>query len=284
MAFQPLASPLIDSHCHLVPQVYGDGVPEVIERAFAAGIERVVNIGGGDGMAGNHEVLRMNALDARLHPVVGVHPHDARLLTDHPEILDELSAMARRPEVVGFGEIGLDYYYDLSPRPAQQSALEAQLDVAMSAGKPVVIHVRDAYDDLLSILGACNAWALPVVFHCFSSDWAFARRCIDRGAFIGISGIVTFRRAEEVREVASKVPVERLLLETDSPYLAPEPFRGRRNEPALVHAVALEVARLRNMDVADLAALASDNARRLFSLPPCTRKGATRSTSVPSGE
>ncbi len=265
-AIEPVPAPLIDSHCHLVPQVYGGDTTAVVARAFAANLACVINIGAGDGMAGNREVLRMWETDHRLHPVVGLHPHDAHLADTNPELLNELGELARRPEVVGFGEIGLDYHYDLSPRPVQRAVLQAQLAIALEVEKPIVIHVREANDDLLEIMDRAGAWAHPVVIHCFSSDWPFARQCLDRGATLGISGIVTFKNALEVKEVAARAPVERLILETDSPYLAPVPFRGQRNEPAHVHAVAREVATLKEIDPAALAAVTTRNVQNLFAI------------------
>ena len=268
MTFHPLDAPLIDSHCHLAPHVYHDDTTQVVARTFAAGIERIINIGAGYGMDGNREVLQMHAQDSRLHPVVGIHPHDARLVRNDPSSLETLAGMLERTEVVALGEIGLDYYYDLSPRPDQLQALEAQLDLGRRFGKPVVVHVRDADDDLLAVFDSVGAWEQTVIIHCFSSDWTFARKCLDRGAHIGISGIVTFKNAADVKEVAAKIPDDRLLIETDSPYLAPAPFRGKTNEPALIHATARHVASLRQTDTNALAALTARNARRVFRLDP----------------
>ncbi len=266
MTLEPLEAPIIDSHCHLAPHVYQHETDQVVARTFAAGIERVINIGAGHGMAGNDEVLRMHAKDARLHPTVGVHPHDAKLVREDPSCLDVLGEMLERPEVVALGEVGLDYHYDFSPRPDQIKALEAQMDMARGGGKPVIIHVREAEEDLLAVLDNARAWDGTVLIHCFSSDWAFARRCLDRGGYIGISGIVTFKKANEVQAVAEKVPDERLLIETDSPYLAPVPFRGKTNEPAFILATVRHLATLRQQDVHALAARTSANARHVFRL------------------
>jgi TatD DNase family protein len=175
--------------------------------------------------------------------------------------------MARRPEVVAYGELGLDYYYDNAPREVQQEVLREQLRLARKVGLPVIVHDRDAHDDMLAILDEEGAWELGVVIHCFSGDMGLAEQCLSRGAWLSIPGVVTFKNATALHEVAAKAPLEKLFIETDSPYLAPVPYRGKRNEPAYVHAVAREIAKLRETDANDVARITSENARSFFRLP-----------------
>lgn len=267
IALETVGAPLIDSHCHLAPSVFGDETGDVVERVFATGLERVVNVGAGHGMDGNLEVLAMYQQTPRLHPTIGVHPHDASILEADPGLADELLALAGRPEVVAYGEIGLDYYYNFSTPDVQREGLRRQLEIARFVGKPLIIHDRDAHEDVLRLLEDGHSWELGVVFHCFSGDWSLAERCLERGAYLGVPGIVTFNKADDLKEVVTKAPMDRLLVETDSPYLAPVPFRGRRNEPAFVQMVAREIARLRNVAVEEVARITSENARRLFALP-----------------
>jgi len=257
-----LNAPLIDSHCHLVPRCFGDEIDQVMQRAFDGGLERMVNIGAGYGMEGNLQALEMHKRDA-----IGIHPHDAGLLTEDPGLYDTLLGLARRPEVVGFGEIGLDFYYEHAPRAAQFEALRRQVEIAREVGKPIIVHDRDAHAEMLETLDECRAWELGVVIHCFSGDRTLAEACLSRGAFLSIPGVVTFKNATQLHEVAATAPLDRLFIETDSPYLAPVPFRGKRNEPAWVNAVAREIAHLRDLDPEEVASATSENARRFFRLP-----------------
>lgn len=265
--FEPLSHKLIDSHCHVVPRTFGDDTPAIVQRMFDGGLERAVNIGAGYGMEGNRQALEMFQHDSRLHPTIGIHPHDASILKETPELYDELLLLASRPEVVAYGEVGLDYYYEHSDREAQREALRAQVELARKVEKPLIVHDRDAHDELLQILDETHAWELGVVIHCFSGDWTLAQACLARGAYLSIPGIVTYKTATDLQEVSAKAPLERLFIETDSPYLAPVPYRGKRNEPAWVHAVAREIARLRDADVEEVVVATAENARRFFRLP-----------------
>lgn len=268
VVFEPLRTPLIDSHCHVVPRTYGEELPHIIQRMFEGGaLERAVNIGAGYGLEGNEQALEVFQAEPRLHPTIGIHPHDARLFTEDPQLADKLLRMAARPEVVAYGEVGLDYYYEHSDRQVQQEALRTQVEIARQVGKPLIVHDRDSHEDMLSILDECRAWELGVVIHCFSGDWTLAQACLARGAYLSIPGIVTYKTAEMLQEVAMRMPLERMFIETDSPYLAPVPYRGKRNEPAYVHAVARELARLRGEDVEHLIFVTAENARRFFGLP-----------------
>ncbi len=194
----------------------------------------------------------------------GVHPHDAAFAT--AQDWDGLAALCARPEVVAVGECGLDFHYDRSPRPAQREQFVRQLALASALGKPVVVHTREADRETAELLRAHLGPAGGVV-HCFTSDWAAARAYLDLGLFISLSGVITFKSAEATREAAAKAPLDRLLVETDAPFLAPVPLRGKRNEPALVVHTARKLAELRGLAFEELARATSSNARRALRLP-----------------
>lgn len=263
---RPVVGPVIDSHAHVSPRTFGEEVPQVLERAFASGLERIVNIGAGYGMQGIEEVLEVSAADDRIHPTVGIHPHDAHLLEADPSLYDRLEALGRTPGVVAWGEIGLDYYYDHSSPDAQRGALREQIRLARRLDLPIIVHDRDAHQEILDIFDEEGAWEVGVNIHCFSGDRAFADACISRGAVISLSGIVTFGSAANLHEVAATVDLSHLLVETDSPYLAPDPFRGKRNEPAYVHEVLRRVATLRGEEPEAIAEAVASNTRRFFRL------------------
>jgi len=256
---------LIDSHCHLDPTVYGGdaGVDDAVARARAAGVERMVTIGSGYGFESAARALAV----ARRHPMcvrasVGLHPHDAKLATD--DSLAALCAMAEAPEVLALGEMGLDYHYDSSPRDEQRHVFRAQLRAARASKLPVIIHDRESAGETLAILDDEAAWETGVLYHCYTGDVAAMEEIVARGGYISIPGIVTFKNGEVMRAVAARAPADRILLETDSPFLTPIPFRGRRNEPAYVTYVAQKVAEVRGVDAAALADQAGENTRRFF--------------------
>jgi TatD DNase family protein len=256
---------LIDSHCHLDPTVFGgdDGVDAAITRARAAGVDRMVTIGSGYGFESADRALAV----ARRHPdvvrcSVGLHPHDASLAD--ASALAALFALARAPEVVGLGEMGLDFHYDASPRDQQRAAFRAQLRAARELHLPVIIHDRESGGETLAILDEEGAWAGGVLYHCYTGDVAAMEAIVSRGGYISIPGIVTFKNGETMREVAAKVPDDRLLVETDSPFLTPVPYRGKRNEPAYVALVAQKVAEVRGITPDVLAEQAATNTRRFF--------------------
>ena len=199
-----------------------------------------------------------------IYGVVGVHPHEAKTFQDSD--LARMGEWIKSPKLVGVGEIGLDYFYDLSPRDTQKDVLQKQLDFAREQNVPVVFHVRDAHGDMTALLSARRATLPQGVFHCFSGSVETAREYLDMGFYISFAGPVTYKNAAKLQEVARYVPDDRLMVETDSPYLAPVPLRGKRNEPAYVAHVARVVAELRGMDVEELAALATANTCRLFGI------------------
>jgi TatD DNase family protein len=251
---------LVDSHAHLDFPEFDPDREAVIARARAVGMVAILNVGA-DLESSRVSVALAEQYDF-IYAAVGVHPHDARTLT--PSGLEELHALARHPKVVAVGEIGLDYYRDLSPRPVQRQAFADQLALAAELGLPVVIHSRDALDDTLAIL---RGWAGNGVLHSYSGGPERLEEVLAMGFSVGISGPVTFPNAHRLRTVAATVPLDRLLIETDCPYLTPEPYRGRRNEPAYVWYVAGAVARARGMPAEEVARVAAENAARLFQLP-----------------
>jgi TatD DNase family protein len=250
---------LIDSHAHLDFPQFDDDRDAVIERARGAGLVAILNAGA-DLPSSRAAVALADTYDF-IYAAVGVHPHDAATVT--PAVLDELRALARHPKVVAAGEIGLDYYRDLSPRPVQRRAFADQLALAVELHLPVVVHSREAHDD---VLAALQGWEGTGVLHSYSAGPERLEEVLGLGFSIGISGPVTFRKADQLRAVAAAVPLERLLVETDCPYLTPAPYRGKRNEPAYVRYVVEAVARARGMPAEAVARATSDNARRLFGM------------------
>jgi TatD DNase family protein len=245
---------------------------EVLARAFEAGVEALVAIGAGYGIEGNAAALELAARDPRLFATIGVHPHDARLLDEAGR--RRLREWLGQPRVVAVGECGLDYHYLHSPRPAQRAVFAEQLALARELGLPVSLHVRDdgprAYEELLDIWRAETHGDVPGVLHCYTHDLDFALRAMDENLLVSFSGIVTFRNADALRGVARGLPLDRILVETDAPFLAPEGRRGRRNEPAWVALVGEAVARARGIDASALARATTENARRFYRLPAGT--------------
>lgn len=253
---------LIDTHTHLdFPQFDGDR-ERVIERAAAAGVKAIVDIG--TDLASSQAAVALAEAYPQIYAAVGVHPHDAKTVTG--KLLEELRALALHSKVVAIGEIGLDFYRDLSPRDKQRQAFQQQLALASEIGKPVIIHDRDAHTEVMAIL---HRWAEggnqpSGVLHCFSGDLAMAQEAIELGFYISIAGPVTFKNARRLRELVRQLPLEKLLVETDCPYLTPRPHRGKRNEPAYVKLVAQEVARIKGMSLEEIAHNTSNNAQALF--------------------
>ncbi len=249
---------LVDSHCHLD---FPDFAPEreaVIERALAAGIGTMLTICTRlDQFAGVRAIAES---DPRIWCSVGAHPHEA---ADHADLLAErLVALAAHPKVVGIGETGLDFHYDLSPRDTQERVFRAHIAASKASGLPLIIHAREADEEVAGLLGAEQP--PPGVLHCFTGGRLLAEAALDLGFYISISGIVTFRNADDLRAIVRDVPLDRLLVETDAPYLAPVPYRGKRNEPAFVAATASVVAELKGIESEALAAATTENFFRLF--------------------
>lgn len=262
----------VDSHSHIDSQEFDDDRAEVLRRARAAGIETVVVIGTGDPHGGNFErAVRMaesyaDASDEMpaLFATVGVHPHDARLYDEAAEA-KLVGLVNENKRVIAWGEIGLDYHYDNSPREIQKEVFIRQLRLAREVNLPVIIHTREAEADTAALLEAeCAGSERAGVMHCFSGDVAFAEKMLELGFMISFAGNVTFRKAESLREAVKIVPLERMLIETDAPYLAPVPLRGRRNEPANVVETARLIAELRGVTIEEIGTVTTANFRRFF--------------------
>jgi len=260
----PPGATLIDSHCHLDEERFAADREAVIARALEAGVARMVTIGASGGMQANHDAVGLAQRHAGIFATVGIHPHEASVVT--AAVIDEISRLAGAPKVVAIGETGLDYYYDNSPRAAQQDAFRRFAALARQLRLPLVVHLRDAYDDAVAILRDERAAEAGGVIHCFSGDRQVARTFLDLGFHLSFSGIVTFKNADELRAVARLTPADRLLVETDAPFLAPVPYRGKRNEPAYVVQTAAAIAAERRQALGELAGLTRTNTERLFRL------------------
>ena len=232
---------LVDSHCHLDDAQFDADREQVIERARAAGVERMMAIGTGEGPPDLEAGLRLADRYPFIYATVGVHPHDASKAA--AGTFDRLRELLRHPKVLAMGEIGLDYHYDFSPRDVQREVFAKQLAIAGEAGKPVVIHTREAWDDTFGCFG--SNWTGVGIMHCFTGGPEQARQALDLGFHLSFGGVVTFPKAEENREAARLTPADRLLVETDAPYLAPVPHRGKRNEPAFVAETVRRLADVR---------------------------------------
>ena len=261
---------VVDTHCHLADAKFRDDVDAVIARASSAGVAQIISVGA----IGPIENDRLTVEIAERHPdvfsAVGVHPHDANDCT--PERIAQLRDLAASKKVVAIGESGLDFHYMHSPPEAQEASLRAHLALAAELGLPIVIHCRDAERRLVEIVREAGIPPRGGVIHCFTGDAGAAREFLAIGFCISFSGIVTFKNSAPIREAAAKVPDDRVMVETDAPYLAPEPYRGKRNEPAYVTRTLETLANLRRVDASALGTQVVANAARLFRLPPPAKK------------
>ncbi|MEN2826654.1 putative metal-dependent hydrolase YcfH [Mannheimia haemolytica] len=255
---------IIDSHCHLDSLDYETrhkNVDEVIENAKARGVHHFISVGTTVGRFEAMKNLTAHRNDVSLS--CGVHPLNVE---DEPFDYDKLFQFAQDPKVVAIGETGLDYHYTPETKALQQSLFVQQIEIANKLNKPLIIHSRSARQDTMDMLEQNNAEKCGGVLHCFTEDWAMAKRALDIGFYISISGIITFRNAEELREVVRKVPLDRLLVETDSPYLAPIPYRGKPNQPAYVRETCEYVATLKGVSTEELARITTENVQHLFNI------------------
>ena len=254
---------LFDSHCHLENGRFEEDLPEVMARMKDAGVNRCI-LAGSD-METSEQIVALTKEHAHVYGVVGIHPHDAKTWTD--DCAERLAQWVKEERIVGIGEIGLDYYYDHSPRDVQKEVFVKQLLLARELEMPAVFHVRDAHGDVLDLLRA-NRSQLPAgVVHCYSGSVESAREYLDMGFYISFAGPITFKNANKLLDAAKYVPADRILVETDSPYLAPVPMRGRRNEPTFVQYVAQTIAELRGVSAQEMAQTAFENTCRLFGIP-----------------
>ena len=249
---------LIDTHAHLVSLEDPDGA---VQNAAEAGIINIISMA--TGLESCYTTIDMARKHEQVYAAVGIHPHAASGYT--PQVLAEIESLTSQDKVVAVGETGLDYHYMNSPRDIQVESFSAHVDMATRLKLPFVVHVREADEDMINILSSSDLNDKPGVIHCFSGNWEMARKYLDLGFFISFSGIVTFNRAKELREAARNVPFDRILVETDSPYLAPVPHRGKPNEPANVKYVAEVVAKVRNVDMPTLENQLLENTKALFS-------------------
>lgn len=254
----------IDSHAHIDGPEFDADREAVIERARAAGVSLILNVGTGDPHSGALErAVELGKKNQSIYTAIGTHPHDARLYDDGAEA--RIKGLLDNDHVIGWGEIGLDFHYDNSPRDVQVAVFRRQLRAARESNLPVVIHTREAESETIEALQSEYAGAKRSgVFHCFSGSIDLARRAIEFGFMVSFSGIVTFKKANELREAAKEVPLDQLLIETDCPYLAPTPFRGKRNEPAYVVEVARCLAGIHGLAIDEIGRITSENFSRLF--------------------
>jgi TatD DNase family protein len=256
----------IDTHCHINCDPLRLEVSAVVSRARDAGVGYMLAVG--SDLATSAEAVELaHAYEGEgVYAAVGVHPHESKTVADG--IPEDLTKLARDPRVVAVGETGLDYYYDHSPRDVQQKVFRHHAQWALETGKPLVIHVRDAMEDALKLLGEFPVAEMSLVFHCYAGGLQYLNAMKDLGAYLSIGGPVTWPKNQELREVASCVPENRLFCETDSPWLTPKPHRGKTNEPAYVRFVYEEIAKSRNISVGDLTKIIDANAARLFGWRP----------------
>src|SRR5688572_14881281 len=258
---------LIDSHAHIDGPEFDSDREEVLRRARDAGVSAILNVGTGDPHSGALELaVELGEKYESVYTAVGIHPHDARLYDDRAE--QKIQGLIRQSSrVIAWGEIGLDFHYDNSPREVQMQVFRRQLRMAREANLPVIVHTREAEDETIDTLK--SEWGdfnLPGIMHCFSGSLGLAIKAIELGFLISFSGIVTFKKADDLRAVANQVPLDRLLIETDCPFLSPVPFRGKRNEPAYVVEVARCLAQVRGLELQEIARITTENFTRLFKL------------------
>ncbi len=270
---------LIDSHAHLDSPRYAEDREALLDRAWAAGVRTILSIGIGEGPDTMHQALDLvrqykeRPATPRIFASAGVHPHEAQLADE--SAYTRLDNLLTEPEVIACGEIGLDYFYDHSPRETQKKVFRRQMEIAAAHKQPIIIHCRpsdnstNAWDDTLDILE--EQWkptGLGGILHCFTGEWDHARRALDAGFLISFAGNITFPKAQPIRDTAAQVPLERILVETDAPFLAPIPNRGKRNEPAWVRDVAVKLAEVCQIDPESMASRTTENFHRFFSTAP----------------
>ena len=261
----------VDSHAHLEMEQFDSDRPAMLQRARDAGIEIILAIGSGTGPGSLDCAIRLADQHEFIYATIGIHPHEAKLASDAD--FEEMALLAKQPKVLAWGEIGLDYFYDHSPRDVQQQVFLKQLQLAQAARLPVIIHCRpsdnseNAWDDCLRLLQ--ENWSqshLGGILHCFTGSWLHAKEALDIGFMISFAGNITFPKGQQIREAAKQTPLDRMLIETDSPFLAPVPHRGKRNEPSFVKEVARQIGELRGLSTDEVGLQTAENFYRFFSL------------------
>ena len=255
---------LIDSHAHIQGKEYAGEVAAVISRARESGVEKIIAVGGAGDMSSNTEAVALAESLPDVYATVGMHPHDAKDVGE--DELRKIRELTSHSKVIAVGETGLDYYYNHSPHDVQRRAFSQFIHMACETGLPIVVHERDAAQAVAELLRGEGSGKLRGVIHCFTGNYAAACAYLDLGFYLSFTGIITFKNAEPLREVVRKVPLERMFVETDSPYLTPVPHRGKRNEPAFVRLVAETVARVKGISLEDVAERTSQNVQNLFAI------------------
>lgn len=253
---------LFDTHCHLNVDAFEEDLEETIQRAKQVGVERFAVVG--FDIPTIEKSLQLSSKHPEIYSIIGWHPTEAGNYTE--EIQESLQSLLRNEKVVAMGEMGLDYHWNTSPPATQKKVFRQQIAIAKNVQLPITIHMRDAIEDTYRVLREEDVSEIGGIMHSYSGDVTYMQKFLDLGMHISISGVVTFKKATEVHEVAKAVPLDRLLIETDSPYLAPVPYRGKRNEPSYVRYVCERIAELRGMDADEIARITTENANRLFRL------------------
>ncbi|TAJ83088.1 TatD family deoxyribonuclease [bacterium] len=253
---------LVDSHAHIQGAEFAGDIEGVVERARAAGVEKIIVVGGAGDLSSNEAAIALAHSFPGLYATVGMHPHDAKGVSD--EDLKRLNELTRDPKVVAIGETGLDFYYDHSPRQVQIELFCRFIRMARETRLPLVVHNRDAHREVSEIVRREGQGDLRGVIHCFTGDYEAAREFLDLGFYLSFTGIITFKNADSLRDVVRKLPLDRILVETDSPYLAPVPHRGKRNEPAFVRLVAETMAKVKGIPLEEVAQATTQNTQALF--------------------
>jgi TatD DNase family protein len=255
---------LIDSHAHIQGNEYDGEVEAVIERARGVGVEKIIAVGGAGDMSSNTDAIALADSFHAVYATVGMHPHDAKDVGI--EELETLRGLTTHPKVVAVGETGLDYYYNHSSHELQEQVFSSFIHMACETGLPIVVHERDAAEKAAELLRQEGNGNLCGVIHCFTGNYQAARAYLDLGFYLSFTGIITFKNAEPLRAVVRQIPLDRILVETDAPYLTPVPHRGKRNEPAYVRFVAEAVAKVRGISLEEVASITTANTQKLFSL------------------
>lgn len=258
------APSFIDTHCHLDMEQYQDDFHEMLDRTTQVGVDHILTIG--IDYASSLKAVQLAKQHNNISATVGVHPHDVDSIDENT--YNDISCLINenKKHIVGYGEIGLDYFKNYSDHEVQRTHFRKQLTLAQQHQLPVIIHDRDAHDDVLTILQESDPFTAGGVLHCFSGDYSFAKEVLALGFYVSIPGIVTFKNARDLQEVAQKLPLDRMLLETDGPFLAPHPHRGKRNESSYIPIIAEKIADLRGVDVLEVAQKTTENAKKLFNL------------------
>jgi TatD DNase family protein len=253
---------LIDSHAHIQGPEYASDVEAVVKRAQLAGVEKIIVVGGAGELSSNEAAVALAESHPGLYATVGMHPHDAKDVEE--EEIEKLNQLTAKPKVVAVGETGLDFYYNHSPHEVQRKIFARFIQMACETGLPLVVHERDAFNDTAELLRNEGGGQVRGVVHCFTGDYQAAQKYLDLGFYLSFTGIITFKNAEPLRDVVRAVPLEKMFVETDSPYLTPVPHRGKRNEPAYVHFIAETIAKVKGLSFEEVARVTTHNVRELF--------------------